>query len=573
LALDEAPVLARLLVRAGLEAAGQNRQFGREVSGQGLAMARRLGDPETLWTVLSGWRVAASHDPELLDERLAVARELLDLAERTADAERVGLARLWVAGDVFAAGDTAGAAASLDAAEREARAVRSPYLVWSALSHRAGVALLQGRLDEAERLAAEAWDNGRPLDLPEVEACFDDQMRRLALERGRFDEVAERARRWLDRLGAAQGPKVDCARVHLALSAHHLGRGDEARSLLHEMLPNPGARDQDVPGLRLCCVVSAAELCWLLGDAQRAALLAGVLGPFGDVHVVAAGSHCSLGASSRYVAQLATLQDRMDDADAGFEAAHARHEQLGAPGWLARSRADHASMLVRRGRPADLDRARSLVQAAVDAFGALGMGVFASAAAAMVEPGPTDVTGEGTPALDRAGLAHDGDYWSFRYGPAVVRLRDGKGVRYLVALLRAPGRELHALDLVGESGDVPGAVLDPAAKAAYRRRLADLREEFDDATADNDLERASRAQEGIDVLMAELSAAVGGGRGRAANETERARQSVTRAVKATVERLAEANPDLGLHLRSTVRTGVYSTYAPDPRAPIVWEDE
>ena len=573
LALDDTPLLARLLVRAGTETSGQNRQFGREVSGQGVAMARRLGDPETLWAVLSDWHDAASLDPELVDERLEVARELLDHAERAGDPERVGLARLWLAADLFAAGDTTEAAAALDAAERQARAVRSPFLVWRAVAQRAGVALLEGRLDEAERLAAEAWATGRPLDLPEAERCWNDQMRTVALERGRFDDVAERARGWVDRMAAPQGSKVECARAHLALSAHHLGRDDEARSLLHDMLPIPGPRDRSVPPARLCCFLSAAELCWLLGDSERATLLAEVLARFDDLHVVVAGSHCSLGASSRYLAQLATLRNRMDEADAGFEAAEARHEQLGAPGWLARSRADHAAMLVRRGRPADVDRARSLAQAAAEAFAALGMGFYASTAAAMVGGGPPAAAGDPTPALDRAGLGRDGDYWWFRYGPAIVRLRDGKGVRYLVALLRAPGRELHALDLVGESGAAAGAVLDPAAKAAYRRRLEDLREELDDATADNDLERASRAQEGIDGLMAEISAAVDGGRGRAAADTERARQSVTRAVKATVERLAEANPDLGRHLRSTVRTGVYSTYAPDPRAPIVWEDE
>ena len=567
LGLDDTPLLARLLVMSGAEAAAQNPKFGWEVSGQGLAMARRIGDAETLWAVLSDWHAAASGEPELAGERLAVARELLDLAERAGEAERGALACLRLAGDLFAVGDTTEAAATLEAAERRAHAVRSPFLVWAALSHRVGLALLQGRIDEAGRLADEAGAVGRFLDLPEVEAAFDDQARRIALERGRFEDVAGRARRRLDR------PGVDCARAQLAASLYHLGRRDEARTLLGDMLPVPGAGGRNVPSHRLCCLVSAAELSWLLGDSERAALLDEALSRFRDLHVVAATSNCSLGASCHYLAQLATLQNRMDEADAGFHAAHTLHERLGAPGWLARSRAAHATMLVRRGRPADIDRARSLAAAATEAFRALGMDSYASAAASIVEPRAAADAGHVAPVLDRAGLSLDGDYWSFRYGPAVVRLRDGKGVRYLVSLLREPGRELHALDLVGESGAAAGTALDPAAKAAYRQRLDDLREELDDATADNDLERASRAQEHIDRLMTELAAAVGGGHGRAASDAERARQSVTRAVKGTVERLAEANPALGRHLRSTVRTGVYSTYAPDPRAPIVWEDE
>lgn len=37
------------------------------------------------------------------------------------------------------------------------------------------------------------------------------------------------------------------------------------------------------------------------------------------------------------------------------------------------------------------------------------------------------------------------------------------------------------------------------------------------------------------------------------------------------ERLAEAHPSLGEHPRTTVRTGTYSSYTSDPRAPITWQ--
>lgn len=56
-----------------------------------------------------------------------------------------------------------------------------------------------------------------------------------------------------------------------------------------------------------------------------------------------------------------------------------------------------------------------------------------------------------------------------------------------------------------------------------------------------------------------------------ASDAERARQSVSRAIKGAVERVGDAHPRLGEHLRSTVRTGVFSAYVPDPRTPITWE--
>ena len=77
----------------------------------------------------------------------------------------------------------------------------------------------------------------------------------------------------------------------------------------------------------------------------------------------------------------------------------------------------------------------------------------------------------------------------------------------------------------------------------------------------------------MEFLVAELAAGVGlGGRDRrAASDAERARQSVTRAIKGAIDRIDAAHPALGDHLRTTVRTGIYSCYAPDPRVPIRWE--
>ena len=168
------------------------------------------------------------------------------------------------------------------------------------------------------------------------------------------------------------------------------------------------------------------------------------------------------------------------------------------------------------------------------------------------------------PFLDQAALLREGEYWVFAFAGDVTRLRDSKGVRYLARLLRNPGRELHALDLVmsdasaGEAalpareqpwapGSGEGVLLDPSTRDAYRRRLADLQEEVEEANAYHDPARAERAQQEIDDLVAELTGALGfgGGDRKTAADAERARQSVTRAVKGTVLRLGEAHPALG----------------------------
>ena len=57
----------------------------------------------------------------------------------------------------------------------------------------------------------------------------------------------------------------------------------------------------------------------------------------------------------------------------------------------------------------------------------------------------------------------------------------------------------------------------------------------------------------------------------AAASAERARVSVRKAIADSVARIGEHEPDLGLLLATTVKTGTYCRYTPDPRMPVTWE--
>jgi hypothetical protein len=219
-------------------------------------------------------------------------------------------------------------------------------------------------------------------------------------------------------------------------------------------------------------------------------------------------------------------------------------------------------------------------------------------AAEDVEPSGVGLPYEAAaPTVSRNLFRREGEYWTIGYEGVVVRLKDAKGLGHLARLLADPGREFHVVDLeaanrqpgpaavgpggrvgVGELGVRPdlgdaGALLDATAKAAYRARLAELGAELEQAEADNDPARATRARQEREFLVAELARAVGlGGRDRrAAAHAERARLNVTRAIRAAMANLARANPSLGRHLAVTVRTGRYCAYTPDPRTPIAWQ--
>jgi hypothetical protein len=172
----------------------------------------------------------------------------------------------------------------------------------------------------------------------------------------------------------------------------------------------------------------------------------------------------------------------------------------------------------------------------------------------------------------------EGDYWSVEFEGRTVRVRDLKGVRHLAHLLVHPGQEFHVLDLVAvdtgqqtASGDA-GVMLDAPAKLAYRRRLAEIEDDIEQARALEDAEREAQADAERDFLLAELARAVGlGGRDRrASSDSERARSGVTRAVRQGIARIAEHHPELGEHLERSVRTGTYCAYVPEPSVVGAW---
>ena len=212
-------------------------------------------------------------------------------------------------------------------------------------------------------------------------------------------------------------------------------------------------------------------------------------------------------------------------------------------------------------------------------------------------PAPLDRAESGT--KPRAAIFRsEGEYWTVGFKENPFRLRDSKGLTYLAHLLRHPGTDFQVLDLVGGTtgsdshetvviqgqtdqldnsairigslGDA-GEMLDDRARAEYRRRLSELREELDEAKQLHHDARRERAEREIEALTAELSRAVGlGGRIRhAGSAAERARQSVTKTIKTVIDRAAEQDPEFAAVLAKSIRTGMTCRY--DPAVPLRWE--
>ncbi len=171
-------------------------------------------------------------------------------------------------------------------------------------------------------------------------------------------------------------------------------------------------------------------------------------------------------------------------------------------------------------------------------------------------------------------------------------LKSTRGLHYLAVLLRAPGREFHVRELLARPMDVstPAAavaangrvmgglydgvpVLDAQAKAEYKRRFNDLRQELNQAKRFNDPERKTEVQNELQTIADHLASAVGlGGRDRrTSSDAERARSAVTKCIKQAVRKIGEEIPSLGYHLAARIKTGYFCSYNPHPDRPVAWK--
>ena len=190
-----------------------------------------------------------------------------------------------------------------------------------------------------------------------------------------------------------------------------------------------------------------------------------------------------------------------------------------------------------------------------------------------------------------------GDYWTIAYQETSFRLHHLRGLDYIAHLLRHPDVEFLALDLLAPTADPvslsvstqhrafgdPSAptsqldggeeLLDSQARATYKHRLEELREELEEAQAFNDLGRVDKLQQEMDFLAAELARAVGlGGRARTtATAAERARVNVAKGIRIALAKIAEQSPLLEHYLATSIKTGLFCSYTPSPVNPITWD--
>jgi tetratricopeptide (TPR) repeat protein len=597
LPVADSPLRARLLARLSLELIlSDEAGLAGSISREAVELARRLGDAASLSGALRArWMVVWG--PDGLEERSAIAEELLRLGEAGGDRELELAGRCRRVTSSLQSGDTRTAQADITACARLAGELRMPAHQWMATTMQAMWAMLQGSLEEAERLA----EHARSLQPDGPNTCFAyyDLLEVLRWDQDRLGELRPA---WHEQM--AQTPGFVWPTLWLSLTDVDLGDEITARTSLQSVVAELTKRPRDgrwLPAVAVAALAAARRQEPDAGDRLYQALL-----PYRAQVIAATMPHpvVCLGSASFYLGLLAALTSRWPEAIDHFEAAVVAHQRLGARPLLARTRYEYARMLLARGQATDRRRAAELLDQALAAASALGMAAVAEgartlqAAQAATKSRGGSAAGAARPEATGTVFRRKGEYWTIAYEGSEIHLKDTKGLRHLARLLTHPGQEYHAVDLEAADGQAPrstplgsrdrtqagglevradlgdaGELLDATAKAAYRARVKELRAEVEEAEGLNDPVRAAQARAELDFLVAELARAVGlGGRDRrAASHAERARLNVTRAIRTAMANLARDNPALGQHLAATVRTGRYCCYVPDPRTPITWE--
>jgi hypothetical protein len=560
---EDSPLRARALARLAVEMSSSSEVERRlELSTEAVEMSRRLDDSEALVTSLHArhWALGA---PEMVHERLENTDEMLAVATEKGDEELAFLAHNARFHCLLELCDGPGIAAEIGAIAELAERLRQPFFRWHGVCLQVIRATLDGRFDDAERLAREALRTARLRHSGYASYVYEyAQMVAIRWAQGRLDEywpeIAHHGERflwiprWRDALAAAERGDRSAAAAEIA---RHAGRG---------FLDLP--RD----GFWVVRISSLAEACVVAEDEPNARRLYELLLPFEDRNAVSLTQQ-PFGPVALRLAVLAAMLANWDEAERHFEAALARCELLGARAIRARVLLEYARALLARSGDGDATRAAGLLGQARRLAEDLDLpGILRRATA--LDPGS-----------DRAGesrFACEGDVWTLAYGGEAMRLRDVKGLRYIAILLAAPGRDMHVLELVAAAEGSPGLaagaelgpMLDSRARQEYRSRLEDLRGQLEEARRFADEERAAGLEEEIDALVGELASAAGlGGRDRPqASPAERARVNVTKAIRTAIRLIEKQSPELAGHLAASIRTGRFCSYAPPGAAPPRW---
>ena len=350
---ERALLLATLCSELALGTTLDRRQ---ELADAARAMARRLGDPDTVIRTLN-LVCDPLQVPSTLNERMIDAKEALELSELLGDPDLLFWTGAYSRLAAVQAGDFEMARRCLANMHTVISGLPQPTMMWVTLFNDAAGALLTGDPDRAEQLASAAVEIGTDSGQPDAFGFYGAEMIGVRRQQGRYGELVP----MIEQV-AAENPALPVFRATLAEAHMEAGNIDTARLMLEAAAADLTSLPYDV--VWIFAVASYADVAAELHAEVPARLLLDLLTPFDDQVLfigATAGSPVAY-----YCGSLESVLGHYNEAERHF----AKAAELNARGQLefaaAVTHLQWGRMLSARGEPGDLERARDLLTQAHD---------------------------------------------------------------------------------------------------------------------------------------------------------------------------------------------------------------
>jgi len=552
-------LLARLRVRLAAELAvvGAGTVAAVEAALQPLRSARQ---PAHLAAGLS-LLLHTMLGPEHATRRAAIAEELRVAAREAGDELQTLIGLLWHAVNALLCGLNADR--ELTALRERADALNMRAILFVADAIDAMRLMRAGDLAAAE-VAAEACYR-RGLDVGDADAATYHAAHELALAwytgtTGGMAGVAEQ-------LAAEAATPVENPVFMAVFAALAARAGDRDRAERALAAVGRGRLRELATGsswlLTLAALVEAAAS---LDDVALAEEAYALMEPYRSLPVMGSLGICCVGSAERYLGLAARVAGRLDASVAHLQSAVHANQRLGNWPLTAIARGDLAETLLQRGHRADRAAAAAALSTALEAAEQMGLsGRIAHLKALQTRMEAVAMEAE-------ASFIRDGVAWEIAIRDESVRVAHSVGMDYLADLLAAPGTTISSSRLAGlDATAAPQDVVDRETLVSVRRRMNQLKAEIHTAERTGDHGRADALERELEQLTMHLRTAAHRGRSKHfADNSERARTSVQKAIRRALDAIEAKSPRLAGTLRGSIQTGYQCSYQPGSDAPRRW---
>lgn len=509
---------------------------------------REFGDPVTLLEVFS-----VAHNPLLGPQHTQLRMRLSDEMMAHAGQDPGGILSLmalcWRAVDLFLAGDERAERALADLREA-AEAAQSLSVLYVVRVIETMLMICRGQFQQAEQAAEAAFELGTRAQDADALSYLGGHLVAIRWFQHREAEMLDLMQHIAT---SAQVDLVDRSfEAAIAALAARTGQLDIARRHLRRVI---GAGLESVPRFStwLVTLATIVEAAIAVGDRQTIAEAYDLLEPYGELPVAPSLAVVSFGCVHHWLGIAALATDRPELAERHLRAAvetSIRHGHFPA---TAVARAQLARLLT--AQPAE---ATLLLSAARNIAANLGMDVLARRC---------DSDLAQLDHLARVKVVRDEqNSYVVSFSGRQALVRDLTGMRMLAVLTASPGQWIPAAQLAFGQPPPPHAapppLLDAAARMALEARLRELASTVARAREQQDLAAQAEAEDEMEAIATHLSATSGiAGRPRTfADEDERARTSVRKAIVRAIQEIDRHHPAAAAHLRDHLTTGAECCY-------------